>query len=337
MIVLVFRTFGFDMGALFSIYFFVNILNDNGYISGSLLRYDWLFYIVVAVCLLEKGRYASSSFFLTLSAMMKVFPAVLFYGIGVTIFQKVKTTRTVDKKYIRFILTAGVTGLVLFLLPATYLGSVLRPWKDFSTKTALHDSGVYVNHLGLRGIVLFEPSHLSLERFIETYKNNYTDDIVRHWQDVKEEEFKEKKPAIVFYSLFVLICLTAIIWKRKESESESILWPLLLIYTMSYPSHYYYTFLCLFILLFFRRANSLSAFVPICLLLIFNISALVTDYFRPSPIVFYTLINIYLFICLSSILGFELVTNVFRKGPVGTVASFARKNARGRSKKTLRV
>jgi hypothetical protein len=313
MIVLVFRTFGFDMGALFSIYFFVNILNDHSSISGSLLRYDWLSYIVIAVCLLEKGRYTSSSFFLTLSAMMKVFPAVLFYGIGVTIFQKAKTTRNVDKKYLRFIFTAGVTALMLFLLPAVYFGSVLQPWKDFSTKMALHNSGVYVNHLGLRGIVLFEPSHLSLKRFIETNINDYTPDIVRHWQDVKEKEFKQKKPAIVFCSLFVLICLTAIIWKRKASESESVLWPLLLIYTMSYPSHYYYIFLCLFILLFFRQTNSLSAFVPLCLLLIFNMSALVTDYFRPSPIVFFTLTNIYLFICLSSILGFELYTNVFGK------------------------
>jgi hypothetical protein len=320
MIELVFRTFGFDMGALFSVYFFVNILNDHDYISGSLLRYDWLFYIVVAVCRLERGRYASSSFFLTLSAMMRVFPAVLFYGIGVTIFQKVKTTRTVDKKFTRFILTAGVTALVLFLLPAVQLGSVVQPWKDFAAKTALHDSGVYVNHLGLRGIILFEPSQLSLDRFVETYKTDYSDDIVRHWQDVKEQEFKQKKGAIVYFSVAVLVCLTAIIWKRKEHDSESVLWPLLLIYTMSYPSHYYYTFLCLFILLFFRRTNALSAFVPVCLLLMFNIGALVTDYFSPSPIVFFTLINIYLFICLTSILGFELYTNVFRKGRVGTVA-----------------
>jgi len=312
MIALVFRTFGFDMGALFSVYFFVNILNDHGSISGGFLRYDWLFYIVVAVCLLEKGRYASSSFFLTLSAMVRIFPAVLFYGIGVTIFRKVKTTRTVDKKYIRFVLTAGVTGLVLFLLPAVRFGSGLQPWKNFSTNMELHNSGVYVNHFGLRGIVLFEPSHLSLKKFIEANINNYTNDIVRHWQDVKEKEFKQKKPIIAVCSLFVLICLTAIIWKSKESEIESILWPLLLIYTMSYPSHYYYIFLCLFILLFFRRTNSLSAFVPLCLLLVFNISALVTDYFRPSRIVFYTLANIYLFICLSSILGFELYTTVFR-------------------------
>lgn len=314
MIVLVFLTFGFDMGGLFSVYFFVNILNDHGSISGAFLRYDWLFYIVVAVCLLEKGRYASSSFFLTLSAVMKVFPAMLFYGIGVTIFQKVKTTRTFDKKYIRFILTAGVTGLALFFLPAVYFGSVLQPWKSFSTNMALHDSGVYVNHIGLRGIVLFETSHLSLKKFIETNVNSYTNDLVRHWQDVKEREFKEKKPAMVLYSLLVLICVTAIIWKRKESEGEieSVIWPLLLIYTMSYPSHYYYIFLCLFMLLFFRRTDSLSAFVPLCLLLVFNIVTLVTDYFRPSPIVLYTLINIYLFICLSAILGFELYKNVFR-------------------------
>jgi hypothetical protein len=88
---------------------------------------------------------------------------------------------------------------------------------------------------------------------------------------------------------------------------------------VSYASHYYYAFLCLFILLFFRRTDARSAFVPICLLLVFNIIALVTDWFHPSPIVFYTLINIYLFICLSSILGFELYANVFTKGRLAPV------------------
>jgi hypothetical protein len=252
--------------------------------------------------------------------MLRVFPVLLFYGIGVAIFHKVKTTGTFDKKSRRFILTAGVTALALFFLPSISLGSVLRPWKDFFAKTELHDSGVYVNHLGLRGIVLFEPSHLSLERFVETYKSEYTDDIVRRWQDVKENEYKQKKPVILFFSVVVSVCLALIIWKTKEGESASVIWPLLLIYAASYASHYYYAFLCLFILLFFRRANSLSAVVPLCLLLIFNIGALVTDYVRPSPIVFYTLINIYLFICLSSILGFELCANVFGKRPLGSVA-----------------
>jgi len=320
MIGLVFRTFGFEMGAVFSIYFYVNVLNDYDYIAGSLLRYDWLFCIVAAVCLLKKGRYASSSFLLTLSAMMRVFPALLFCGIAVSFFQKVKGTRTVDKKFKRFILAAGVTGLVLFLLPAASLGS-LRPWHDFFAKTELHDSGVYVNHLGFRGVVLFEPSHLSLERFVQAYKDTDTGDIVRHWQDVKEKELVGQRPIIAFFSLLVLACLTAIIWKRKESESKSVLWPLLLIYTMSYLSQYYYAFLCLFIPLFFRRANSLSGFVPLCLLLVFNIISLVTKYSEPSPIVFYTLINIYLFVCLFSILGFELYTTVFRETPVEAVAS----------------
>lgn len=323
MVVLVFRTFGFEMGALFSSYFFVNILNDHGYISGGLLRYDWLFCLVVAVCMLEKRRYASSSFFLTTSAMLKIFPAVLFYGVGVAIVRKFKATRTLDKGSVRFVVAAGVAGLALFLLPAVYLGSAFQPWQEFSAKTSLHNEGVYVNHLGLRGMLLFEPSHLSLEKFVEAYKDGGTGDLVRHWQDIKEEEFQQKKPAILLCSLFVLMCVTAIIWKSKESETESVLWPLMLIYTMSYPSHYYYAFLCLFVLLFFRRVNSLGSFVPLCLLLVFNIVALVTDDFGPSPIVFYTLVNIYLFVCLASILGFELYENVFRKRPTEAVATFA--------------
>jgi hypothetical protein len=42
------------------------------------------------------------------------------------------------------------------------------------------------------------------------------------------------------------------------------------------------------------------------LLLILNLCALITDSFKPSPIVFFTLLNIYLFICFAAILGFEL-------------------------------
>jgi hypothetical protein len=89
---------------------------------------------------------------------------------------------------------------------------------------------------------------------------------------------------------------------------------------MTFPAHYYYAFLCLLILLFFRRPNSLNAFVHLCLVLTFNICALVTDYFRPSPIVFFTLANLYLFICFSLILSFELYTNVFGKRPIGVAS-----------------
>lgn len=321
MIVLVFRTFGFEMGALFSVYFFVNILSGYDHVSGSLLRYDWLLYVVVAVCLLAKERFASAAFFLTLAAMLRVFPALLFFGIAVTILRKAKAARAIDGKSVRFILAAGATGLGLFLLPAVSLGSVVQPWKNFAANTWVHDNGVYVNHLGLRGIALFEPSHLSLERFVETYKSPQTNDIVRHWQDIKESESAAKRPAILVGSLLVFVALAAIIWKRRDSEAESVLWPLLLIYAVGFLSHYYYAFLCLFVLLFFRRPSSLRAFVPLCLLLVLNLVSLVTDYFRPSPIVFYTLINIYLFICFSSILAFELLTNVFRPSPIEAVAS----------------
>lgn len=306
MVSVVFATFGVELGALFSVYFFVNILNDHGYISGGLLRYDWLFCIVAAVCLLERGRHAAAAVLLTVSAMMKIFPAVLFFGVGVVIVRKVTTARAVAPESKRFVLASGATALALLLLPAAYLGSAIQPWEDFATKTSLHDRGVYVNHLGLRGVALFETSHLSLDSFVAAYQSGSNGDIVRHWQDVKEEEFQEKKPVIVFCSILVLIGLTAILWRGRKTESEGVLWPLLLVYSMSYPSHYYYVFLCLFALLFFRRANELGGLVPLCALFVLNIAALVTDAFGPSPIVFYTLVNIYLFLCLASILGCEL-------------------------------
>lgn len=302
---LVFRTFGFELGALFSVYFCLNVLNASEFLSGCFLRYDWLFYVVVAVCLLERKRYASAAFFLTLSAMIRIFPAALFYGLAVIMFKNVRATGVVDRKFKRFIAAAGVTGAVLFLLPATFTGSVLQPWKDFAEKLHVHESGVYVNHLGFREIALFEPSHLSLEKFVEAYRSTQTNDIVRHWQEVKAAELEHKRPIIWAASLLVLLCLTTVIWKR-ESETESVVWPLLLVYTASNPAHYYYAFLCLFVLLFFRRPNALDALVPLCLLLALNIGILVTDSFGPSPIVFYTLANIYLFICVCSILGFEL-------------------------------
>jgi hypothetical protein len=60
-------------------------------------------------------------------------------------------------------------------------------------------------------MVLFEPSHLSLERFVKKYSETHADDIVRYWQDVKEKEYRRKKPVIVFSAMFVLMCLTAVV------------------------------------------------------------------------------------------------------------------------------
>jgi hypothetical protein len=310
MIGFVFGTFGFDAGALFAIYFFVNILSGHEYISGGLLRYDWLLYIVVAVCLLEKGRHASAAFFLTLSAMLRVFPVLLFYGAAVSIVRKVVATRSLEPKSARFIVASGVTALALFVLPAVYLGSVLQPWEGFVDKTLLHASGVHVNHLGLRAIVLFEPSHLSLERFAEAFNS---EDVVRRWQDVKAIELGEKRAIVLFASLLVLGCVTAIVWRGRASEGVGVLLSLPLVYAATYISTYYYAFLCLFVLLFYRRAVALDGFVPLGLLLMLNVGSLVTDYWKPSPIVFFTLINIYLLLFMSAVLAFESYTNVFRR------------------------
>jgi hypothetical protein len=301
MIGVVFRSFGFELGALFSAFFFASILSGQEFLSGSLLRYDWLLYIVVGVCLLDRGRYATSAFFLTLSAMLRIFPALLFYGIAVSMLQKLRAARELDRQTARFTLTAGATALLLLVLPAASLGSVSQPWQDFYGKISLHQRGVYVNHLGFAGIALFEPSQLSLERFVHRFQTR-DPDIVRHWQDVKEHELRNKRPLMIFAALVVLAGVTAVIWRRREPESSSALWPLFLVYATSYMSAYYYTFLCLFILLFFRRGSLL----PVCLLLVLNLCALVTDACKPSPIVFYTLLNVYLFLCLASILGYEL-------------------------------
>jgi hypothetical protein len=323
MIALVFGTYGLQMGGLFAVYFFANALNDHDYISGGLLRYDWLLCIVAGVCLRERRRHGASAFFLTLAAMTRVFPAVMFWGLGVAALRSFRATRAVDAGSMRFAMSAGATALGLFLLPAVSSGSVIQPWQEFAAKTALHDDGVYVNHLGLRGMVLFESSHLSLPAFVEAYKDAPRSDIVRHWQDVKEREFQDRKPVLWLCALLALAGLTAILWRRGERAAEALVWPLMLVYVASYPSHYYYAFLCVFILLFFGRANTLAALVPLCILWALNVATLVTDSFGPSPIVFYTLVNIYLFVCLLSIFAFELYTIAFGERERGKEAASA--------------
>jgi hypothetical protein len=80
-----------------------------------------------------------------LSAMLRIFPAVLFYGIAVTMFQKLRATRKIDKQSARFTVAAGATTVFLFVLPSVSLGSVTQPWNDFYGKIRLHESGVTAN------------------------------------------------------------------------------------------------------------------------------------------------------------------------------------------------
>src|ERR1700722_3486612 len=56
----------------------------NGYFTGaSFLRQAWLLFLVLAACLLRKHYWALAGASLALSALLRVFPAIFFAGIGV--------------------------------------------------------------------------------------------------------------------------------------------------------------------------------------------------------------------------------------------------------------
>ena len=94
--------------------------------GGAFLRQDWLFFLVAAVCCARKRKFALAGAALTWSALLRVFPVVLFGGVGLIMLFTLIRTRRFQRDQLRFV--AGGAGGAL-LIPASIAATGPHPIK----------------------------------------------------------------------------------------------------------------------------------------------------------------------------------------------------------------
>jgi hypothetical protein len=97
--------------------------------SGSLLRWDWLFALGVAVCFMARERWATAGVFFGYAVASKLFP--VFFGVALLIhcLWRLLETRTVPRSPLRFFVAAGLSALAFVVASALLFG--VSAWTDY--------------------------------------------------------------------------------------------------------------------------------------------------------------------------------------------------------------
>jgi hypothetical protein len=88
----VYRAFGLTASGLALLFVGVNYAHRYEFISGSLLRWDWLAYLLIGVSLVKIRRYRSAGFFLAYSSLLRVFPLAYVGGVDGEVDQGARRT-----------------------------------------------------------------------------------------------------------------------------------------------------------------------------------------------------------------------------------------------------
>ena len=102
------------------------------YLAGSFLRWDWLFALGLATCLLRQKRYAAAGGFFGYAAATKLFP--IFFGVALLLraFFEWRRTRTIAREYRAFLFGAVVVGTGVVAIAAAMFGP--QAWVEYARR-----------------------------------------------------------------------------------------------------------------------------------------------------------------------------------------------------------
>jgi hypothetical protein len=102
------------------------------YLSGSFLRWDWLFAIGLAACFLKQKRYALAGGFFGFAFATKLFPIFFGVALGVRALFVWRQTKEFKREYLRFGLSAAAVGGGIVLLSTIMFGT--SAWKEYAQR-----------------------------------------------------------------------------------------------------------------------------------------------------------------------------------------------------------
>lgn len=201
MIVLIGWAFGYRAMAIGAVFWGCNAAANFYWTGGAFLRQDWLFLLVASVCFARKQMFFWAGAALMWSALLRVFPAVLFFGWGVMVLYytlgRLRGRPAVDGKtgllsylhpHHRHLIAGSVVALGV-LVPASVLtAGGVSAYKEFAAHISVHKHTPLTNHMGLPTIL----THTWEGRMRFTRDDNL-DDAFQKWKDGRNERKESRK------------------------------------------------------------------------------------------------------------------------------------------------
>ena len=246
------RLLGANAALVLLFFWFANPLNDASFVGFAYLRYTYLFALVLAVALLERGRQVAGGVFFAVSAVLRLFPAVLLAGLALQ--QLLCAERwSLLRAHLRLYVASALAALVLVGV-GSLAGSGGEPhvWLDFGERIRAHTLSSGTNYMGLRFPFRYSERH-DAHRAWEALQFG----VELPWQEESDRTFARRLPAFLACGAVAVLLLLAS--ARHLRGSQGLLVGMGILFLGLPVSHYYYAMLSILPLVFRRDRQVLWA------------------------------------------------------------------------------
>lgn len=155
MFTIVFRTYGYKIGCL-ALAIAALGFGWRFQLLGALLRWDWIAAVVIGICMLERGRFATAGACIGYAAMVRVFPALFL--VGPTLLA-VKSWLAGERPRWPIRLAAGFgMAVCVGLIGGSMTGHGVDAWKEFAEHIQVYRNTWFRNNVGMDSLFAHGPS-----------------------------------------------------------------------------------------------------------------------------------------------------------------------------------
>ncbi|MFH1729420.1 MAG: hypothetical protein ABIA04_13505 [Pseudomonadota bacterium] len=288
--------FGYKMALLSFIFFTLNFPNRYVHMGASILRFDYIAYTIIALCLYRKNKFKTSAFLLALASVIRMFPVLFALGFIIKALMEFSKTKKIKIKYLNFILSF-IISLALLLGASLTFGPGVKAWQKFFTNMKIHNQQSAGFRIGFKNLFMFKGEITKKDRFVSYQK--------------KANAFAKVK--VYFYICFAIFLILAfMIMNKLEDLDASILFGVFTFYLYFCSTRYYYSILVLLILFLYKYRNELFSQVSTLLLFLISAIAFVANYYNNfDPFIYnyllsFMLLVYFLYLIIFLILKFKV-------------------------------
>ena len=201
--------FGWRVSCLAMIFWGCQLPANHLWVSGSLLRQDWLFLVVLSTCLLAKRRFLLAGIAFALATSLRLFPVVLLVGPVIVIALHLVRKRKLARSHLRFVAGGLLGGALVVGFSVAILGA--HAYHDFADHIRVHERTPAANHMGLRALFMVDWDG-SMKKRIDPSSA----DPLRPWREARIAQYEKAKPLFAVLALALFVPLVVVLSRRRS-------------------------------------------------------------------------------------------------------------------------
>ena len=215
--------------------------------GGSMLRYDWLLWVVVGISLLKKRFHFTAGMALTYATLLRIFPGFVVAALILKALARIVRHRRliISRGHLRF--AAGCIVALALLLPAgAWATGGFDAWPEFVQNSKKHLHTALTNNMGLKTALGYDPATSA-----KYMRDSSLLDPFAIWKDARHFYYDERAP--IYYALILLFCIMLARAGDREPDWAAACYGAGFIAITTELTCYYYGFLLAYGLLWERR------------------------------------------------------------------------------------